>query len=276
MSRWGWRACAACGKNLRSDSYSRNQWRHAVGESRCQLCVGEGVARESSGFDTARTNNATNLQVDFDCNYSEGTFRRCYRGVFTGGQRTGQSCAVKRYIGNIFGEYDDNNDEQIQNDLDAVEKARHIITQWNQAGIGGDTMIRLNCPQHRTINGEECLVEPWIDRFFKINSNSGWTTDIDNDDVNRLQALSHYSYHITSGQFVLCDLQGGFYRDGIILTDPVILSRNGRYGATDLGAKGISSFFYHHRCNRFCRPEWTEPRDKHPYHAMTSHTFICR
>ena len=32
-----------------------------------------------------------------------------------------------------------------------------------------------------------------------------------------MQALSHYSYHITGGQFLMCDLQGGWYSDGVIL-----------------------------------------------------------
>jgi hypothetical protein len=39
-----------------------------------------------------------------------------------------------------------------------------------------------------------------------------------------MQALSHYSYHTSGGQFLVCDLQGGIYRDGVIL-DPIILSR---------------------------------------------------
>jgi hypothetical protein len=40
-----------------------------------------------------------------------------------------------------------------------------------------------------------------------------------------MQALSHFSYHQSGGQHVLCDLQGGVYRDGIVLTDPAVLSR---------------------------------------------------
>ena len=49
---------------------------------------------------------------------------------------------------------------------------------------------------------------------------------------------------------MLCDLQGGVYRDGAVLTDPVILSRNKLYGLTDLGPTGISSFFSRHVCVR--------------------------
>lgn len=47
---------------------------------------------------------------------------------------------------------------------------------------------------------------------------------------------------------VCCSVVGGFYRDGVILTDPVILSRQRLFGVTDLGADGISTFFHHHTC----------------------------
>ena len=82
-----------------------------------------------------------------------------------------------------------------------------------------------------------------------------------------IQAVSHFSYHTSGGQFVLCDLQGGIYHDGAVLTDPVILSRKKLYGPTDLGPTGISSFFSRHVCNEFCRSHWSKPKDQLPYHA---------
>lgn len=65
------------------------------------------------------------------------------------------------------------------------------------------------------------------------------------------------------GQFVLCDLQGGFYKDGIVLTDPIVMSRNRRYGPTDLGPDGLTAFFNNHICNKFCWREWQKPRVQH-------------
>lgn len=269
MSSWGYRVCASCGHDLHRDEYSTNQWnKYCVGMSRCRVCVEEGVSQDSTGFSTARTNNSTRLRCDFSCGpFAEGSFRWCYSGEYTGGQRTGQRCVVKRF----------KNEQQslasIRKDLYAVEKAEHIITQWNQAGFSKD-FIRINRPDHWTISGFECLVEPWINGFFKINSNTGWTTDEDDDQVDMLQALSHYSYHVSSGQFVLCDLQGGCYRDGIILTDPVIMSRDGRFGATDLGPDGISTFFYYHTCTDYCDDRWTQPRNQRPVYRQTSHTTM--
>lgn len=78
----------------------------------------------------------------------------------------------------------------------------------------------------------------------------------------RAQALSHFSYHATGGSYVLCDLQGGVMEGGkgVILTDPVILSRDREFGVTDLGAEGISTFFARHRCTKFCREHWQHRR----------------
>mmetsp|Transcript_13387 Transcript_13387/g.25575 ORF Transcript_13387/g.25575 Transcript_13387/m.25575 type:complete len:207 (-) Transcript_13387:272-892(-) len=124
---------------------------------------------------------------------------------------------------------------------------------------------RLNMPTVWTFNGgprdgQKVLHEPFIANWEKFNSNSGWNSGKGGWHAV-MQALSHFSYHKSGGQVVLCDLQGGIYADGAILTDPVILSREkGRYGVTDLGPAGITSFFHQHKCNKYCRSSWTRPR----------------
>ena len=73
---------------------------------------------------------------------------------------------------------------------------------------------------------------------------------------------------------MLCDLQGGFTDDGIILTDPVLMSQSKKYGPTDLGRKGIREFFNHHRCNQFCRhDEWLRPKLGMPSKARRGTTM---
>ena len=74
-----------------------------------------------------------------------------------------------------------------------------------------------------------------------------------------MQALSHFSYHISNGRTLLCDVQGAVYKDCVVLTDPAINSTERRYGPTDLGRAGMSTFFHMHRCNHFCREEWRQP-----------------
>ncbi|KAL2015391.1 hypothetical protein VTK56DRAFT_5545 [Thermocarpiscus australiensis] len=80
-----------------------------------------------------------------------------------------------------------------------------------------------------------------------------------------MQVLSHFSCHVSGGFYVLCDLQGCIYRHEVVLSDPVILSRTREFGVTDLGPSGISSFFSHHSCNRYCRPHWTAPANPVPH-----------
>jgi hypothetical protein len=89
-----------------------------------------------------------------------------------------------------------------------------------------------------------------------------------------MQALSHFSYHASSGSVVLCDLQGSIYRDGVVLSDPVILSRDRRFGVTDLGSEGISNFFSSYQCNEFCRRDWQLPRDRRAYFRQTMGTSM--
>jgi hypothetical protein len=58
------------------------------------------------------------------------------------------------------------------------------------------------------------------------------------------------------------------------LSDPVILSRTRQYG---LGPQGISSFFSHHYCNNYCRPNWTAPANPVEYYRPTpGTTFVSR
>lgn len=91
------------------------------------------------------------------------------------------------------------------------------------------------------------------------NSNSGWVNASNDPWTRCMAALSHFSYEVSDGQFIVCDLQGGYNSAGFVLTDPVINSVGRKFGVTDLGISGITSFFAHHKCNEFCRGWWRVP-----------------
>merc|ERR1712232_294798 len=91
--------------------------------------------------------------------------------------------------------------------------------------------------------------------YFKFNSNTGYATP----DTDTMQALSHFSYHHSKGKYLVCDLQGGRTHGFYILTDPVVLSADKEFGGTDLGKAGIDNFMAHHKCGRFCSPDWRLP-----------------
>ncbi|EEU38690.1 uncharacterized protein NECHADRAFT_83092 [Fusarium vanettenii 77-13-4] len=167
-------------------------------------------------------------------------------------------------------------------DIKAVDKALDIVNRFNELNMI-DKDIKINVPGVWQFSddsddewaGQKHLCEPFIQNYQKFNSNSGW-----NDDSRAwgevMQALSHFSYHVSGGQFVLCDLQGGIYQHEIVLSDPVILSRNRDYGVTDLGSEGISSFFSQHSCNNYCRPHWTQPSNPYQYFEPVLGTTMSR
>ncbi len=128
-----------------------------------------------------------------------------------------------------------------QHDVDVVEKALDIVTRFNE-GTFVDKPIKVN---RATVwmgiesynKGQRYLVEPFIEHWQKWNSNSGWAFNSD-EWSEIMQALSHFSFHATKGELVLCDLQGGIFQDGAVISDPVILSRTaGSYGSVD-GCRG--------------------------------------
>jgi hypothetical protein len=82
------------------------------------------------------------------------------------------------------------------------------------------------------------------------------------------QAFSCFSYRYSKSKCLVCDLQGVLDLDSSTpcfeLTDPVIhyrssSGREGVFGRTDRGPKGMSSFFKTHKCTDLCRAlmkEW--------------------
>ena len=163
-------------------------------------------------------------------------------------------------------------------DLEASQKAVDLITRWNEERRI-DRMVKVNLPEVWTFDdggswaGRKVLQEPFISNYQKFNSNTGWSDD-SVPWARVMQALSHFTYHVSGGQNVLCDLQGGIYRDGVVLTDPVVLSTSREFGPTDLGSEGISTFFAHHECNEFCSAQWRKPSNARSFYRPTAGTTM--
>lgn len=145
-------------------------------------------------------------------------------------------------------------------DINAVQKAGELIASFNEAGVVSKP-VYLSQPEVWSgiggrVKGHKFLVEPMIQgEYFQFNSNTGYA----GPDSDTMQALSHFTYHHSNGNYLLCDLQGGRYSGYYILTDPVILSKKKDFGGTDLGQEGIDNFMAHHQCGRFCSPNWKMP-----------------
>jgi len=258
------RACLGCNRHLPRTSYTSNQWSKGEGFSRCAGCVHghDFDVADAAPSDSGRYNHSSDATFDWDAlenPFASGAFRWVAKGRYTSGDRAGQAAVTKWFkTGTVFEK------DYFNLDIKAVDKALEIVNRFNQLNVVSK-VIKVNVPQVWTFThdsgewaGSKTLTEPFIQNYQKFNSNSGWT-DTTRMWAQAMQALSHFSYHVSGGMFVLCDIQGGIYQNEVVLSDPAILSRNRDYGVTDLGPEGISSFFSTHTCNSYCRPNWTLP-----------------
>ncbi|CAI6016854.1 hypothetical protein V2G26_002363 [Clonostachys chloroleuca] len=275
------RECASCGRDLPRSSYTANQYTKGEGISRCAACV-HGYRSDTpraTQSASGRYNDSSRCEVPWDeleDPFSEGSFRYVAKGRYTSGPRRGQASAIKWFkTGAVF------ESDYFTLDIKAVDKALEIVDRFNDLNIINKN-VKINVPAVWTFDdeagewaGTKHLCEPFINNYIKFNSNSGWFNDSGSwGEV--MQALSHFSYHVSGGFFVLCDLQGGIYQHEIVLSDPVILSRRREYGVTDLGPAGISSFFSQHECNNYCRPNWTQPANPEQYFEPLAGTTMIR
>lgn len=219
--------------------------------------------------ETQRHNNATVAEFDDEAltsPFEEGGFRFVGKGVYTEGDRKGQTAVCKWFKkGHV------DKETLFEKDILAMEKAVDLVARWNEQRIM-EQLVRVNVPEVWTFDESDffpsetkVLVEPFIANYRKFNSNTGWVTDSTSPWPQVMQALSHFTYHVSNGKYLLCDVQGGVYSNGVILTDPAIHSRQQKFGVTDHGTRGISTFFSKHKCNRYCHKDWIKPLDRTEY-----------
>ncbi|KAF3901735.1 hypothetical protein AA313_de0201197 [Arthrobotrys entomopaga] len=207
----------------------------------------------------SRENNASRASIDTSKIYGSGAFKNVYAGIYTIGARKGEACVAKEFKTGCVVE-----DHYFNEELNICAKTQKIIDAFNEDSIMNKE-IHLNTPTVWTYMegsskaGHKTLIEPMILNFEKFNSNSGWAATDTTGWASAMQSLSHFSYHNSAGQFLLCDLQGGRYNDGYVLSDPVIMSRAQNCGPADLGMDGIMPFFQRHKCGAFCKSTWSKP-----------------
>jgi hypothetical protein len=139
--------------------------------------------------------------------FAEGTFKVCRRATYQDGRRRGETGIAKQFKeGSPF------EARYFQEELNIVRDAERIVAAFNKTGVLGTKRVRVNIPTIATLcaSGAHYLVEPFIQNFQKFNSNSGWA-DTSTGAGQAMQALSHFSYHCTKRELLLCDVQGGIY-----------------------------------------------------------------
>lgn len=158
-----------------------------------------------------RTNDAHRANIDRSAGiFAQGTFKNVWRGTYTEGARAGQPCVAKEFkTGSVYEEH------YFAEEMSIIARAQKVIDKWHEEKPI-NRKILLNTPGiwTYTTTKHKVLIEPYIDNFEKFNSNSGWAPITGDAWTDAMQALSHFSYHNSGGQFLLCDLQGGSYSDG--------------------------------------------------------------
>ena len=142
-----------------------------------------------------------------------------------------------------------------ENESDSDQESDNNNSNSNGNNNRNDALIKRAKQVYRE---EWIMIEPFLaGNFTKFNCNDG---SVGEHKDHVMQAFSHFTYHISDGQMVFADVQGVEKRDMIILTDTCIISRKqGKFGLTDLGERGLIRFMMNHECNDFCDKHWLKP-----------------
>jgi hypothetical protein len=100
---------------------------------------------------------------------------------------------------------------------------------------------------NRYLNMEMACEKP----FEKFNTNTGYSSP----DSELAQAFSHYTWSVSHGRVLVCDLQGWKTDKGYLLTDPAIHTSDTSYlpVPTNLHLEGMIYFFQGHKCGATCQ-----------------------
>jgi len=197
-----------------------------------------------------------------DERFAEGRFRYAIKGTWLRPRsKEGQKCVVKHSKASYTW-----NKTDWDTTVKIYEEAQELAKGFNTFS-GTDRPIRftevvvVKCVYKKNPsnpNGprldEYCTTEDYLyGEFKKWVNNYGICSDEALNTATTMPAFMHWSWYYTKGEKMIADLQGVRSSKAYTLTDPVILSLSGEYGATDMGVEGMALFFLFHKCNSFCK-----------------------
>ena len=187
--------------------------------------------------------------------FAEGRFRRAYKGTWTApAWDAGRACVVKELKSDYTWKPTDWDET-----LKITEKAKELAKPFNAevhtnrpityTDVHVLKVVSRSDPDETPKLNEWVTCEDYIPgEFTKWCSNYGYI----GSGSSSLPSFMHWSWWHTGGEEMVADLQGVRTDDSYLLTDPVIMSLSGSYGATDTGVEGMAMFFLRHTCNSFC------------------------
>mmetsp|Transcript_19896 Transcript_19896/g.41727 ORF Transcript_19896/g.41727 Transcript_19896/m.41727 type:complete len:220 (-) Transcript_19896:459-1118(-) len=151
----------------------------------------------------ARTNLTSNrVALNPNLVIGVGVFRTCYAGTYLCGNRNSQEAVCKCFKHQFSGIESD----YFRHDFQIADKAIQYAEEWNQFCDSDETILITKGDVH-TIGGKKYLVEPLIRYFKKFTSNNGWISDDGSWTSEAMEAFSHFTYHRSGGNLIVCDLQ---------------------------------------------------------------------
>ncbi|XP_048750571.2 uncharacterized protein LOC125662405 [Ostrea edulis] len=148
---------------------------------------------------------------------------------------------------NVLARFDRVVDEDLELDIEFVNEYEAKFSgysKWNEF------MMQFKDYNHRTMTaGEHLVVEPYLHGQFQ---------NFDRHPDAIMDSLSHFSFHVSKGQYLLHGLKGVRLDASYRLTVPLIHSINKDFGPRDKGMEGIKKFFINHSCTDICHG-WSKP-----------------
>ncbi|KAH3852725.1 hypothetical protein DPMN_095239 [Dreissena polymorpha] len=154
-------------------------------------------------------------------------------------------CTTGQRLASKFIPYLQNNHNINQYTVRFVKPIEAIIDEWSSVTAIVARFLKFKLGRDEALLIEERLHGKFV--TFVTDCGSGIKREI-----AVLAAFAHFTYHESGGEFVVCNLQGVEDQCVYTLTNPVIHSKDGTYGDTDLGSDGIDAFFHHHVCTVLC------------------------
>lgn len=212
-----------------------------------------------------------------DERFAEGRFRYAIKGTWLRPrEKEGQKCVVKHLKSSYTWQKTDwDTTVKMYKEAEGMAKEFNKFSKTNNP-IHFTEVVVIKCLYKKNPNNpngprldEYCTTEDFLfGDFKKWVNNYGAYTDETLSTAISMPAFMHWSWYHTKGEKMIADLQGIRNSNGYTLTDPVILSLSGEYGATDMGVEGMAFFFYFHKCNSFCeslpRPNTNDLRSQIP------------
>ena len=222
-------------------------------------------------------NNSRTICIHLENKHlEEGGFRRAHKAFETNCDKT-TTWVVKVYKQDA--------QETIENDLnltleDHTRKqvqmhavARHIaISLQKKASATFGECFTYNLVYFSTVDHRPVTVEKYIDgEFIKYINNDGTVSrhlhsldDIQEEQMQKAETLSHFSYEAWDRKLMLLDLQGTGYNlyDPEIATTTLVDNDEVFFCAGNLGTSAIDVFKIDHKCNKYCAMLKLRPIDQ--------------